>query len=98
MVIAAIIRWKYSILMLHPWIEIILQSWAPGWTDILPQQLIYMDVFYDGMSPSSKQIWCFGCNSMQRICLHKGCPQHCDMCNRIKEIRLNTSTHRDLSI
>jgi hypothetical protein len=62
------------------------------------QQLIYMHIFYDGMSPSSKQIWCFGCNSMQSVCLHKGCPEHCDMCNRIKEIRLNRSTHPDLSI
>lgn len=62
------------------------------------QQLIYTQVFYDRMSPSSKQIWCFGCNSMQNVCLHKGCPEHCDMCNRIKEIRLNRSTRPDLSV
>ena len=49
------------------------------------------------MSPS-KQIWCFGCNSMQIVCLHKGCPEHCDMCNRIKEIKLNRSTRPDLSV
>src|SRR5947208_12079991 len=38
----------------------------------------------------AKEIWCFGFNSMQSVCLHKECPQHCDMCYRIKEIRLET--------
>ena len=47
------------------------------------------------VSPS-KQIWCFGCNCMQSVCLHKGCPEHCDMCNRIKEIKLNRSTSPDV--
>ncbi len=38
-----------------------------------------------------KQIWCFRCNCMQSVCIHRKCPQHCDMCDRIKEIRLRAS-------
>ena len=45
---------------------------------------------------SSKEIWCFGCNSMQIECLHKECPQHCDMCDRIREIRLNASKNNQI--
>lgn len=43
---------------------------------------------------SSKQIWCFACNCMQNVCLHKECPQHCDMCARIKEIRSKASGYK----
>lgn len=42
-------------------------------------------------SSSSKQLWCFDCNMTQSVCLHKACPEHCDICNRIKEIRSNRS-------
>ena len=45
---------------------------------------------------SVKEIWCFGCNSMQIVCLHKECPKHCDMCDRIKEIRLNTLENKQI--
>ena len=42
-------------------------------------------------SSSTKEIWCFGCNCMQSVCNHRECPEHCDMCMRIKEIRLQAS-------
>ena len=36
--------------------------------------------------PSSKNLWCFNCNSVRVVCIHDECPEHCDMCTRIKEI------------
>jgi hypothetical protein len=43
------------------------------------------------LSQTSKQIWCFGCNCMQNVCIHNECPQHYNMCDRINEIRLKAS-------
>jgi hypothetical protein len=37
--------------------------------------------------PQQQEIWCFGCNSTMALCNHNECPEHCDMCVRIKEIK-----------
>src|SRR5919202_3819112 len=35
-------------------------------------------------STTPKELWCFACNSMKITCLHECCPEHCNMCDRIK--------------
>jgi hypothetical protein len=39
-------------------------------------------------STSPKELWCFACNSVKLTCLHDSCPEHCDMCDRIKAIAI----------
>ena len=38
-----------------------------------------------------KEVWCFACNSIKITCLHDCCPEHCDMCDRIKAILMRTN-------
>ena len=39
----------------------------------------------------SKELWCFNCNCVKTVCLHNSCPDHCDLCDRIKEIAIKSS-------
>ena len=47
----------------------------------------YTKVYSIKHSLFSKQIWCFNCNSMRNVCIHDSCPEHCDLCFRIKKIK-----------
>ena len=38
-----------------------------------------------------KELWCFACSSMKVTCLHDCCPEHCNMCDRIKAIVMRTN-------
>ena len=47
--------------------------------------------YMDSCSPPSKELWCFNCNCIKGVCLHNECPQHCDMCIRIRELAIKSS-------
>jgi hypothetical protein len=66
--------------------------------ELLFSQLLLNGIAYntDIMSSSSsfptpKEVWCFACNSMKITCLHDCCPEHCNMCYRIKAILTRTT-------
>ena len=42
-------------------------------------------------SNTSPKELCFSCSSMKVTCLHDCCPEHCDMCDRIKAILMKTN-------
>lgn len=62
---------------------------------LFSQLLLNKKVQYTGTMPSisnaSKELWCFNCNSMRIVCLHDSCPEHCDLCLRIKAIIMKSS-------
>jgi len=49
------------------------------------------DNMSSSFSPHPKELWCFACNSVKTTCLHDNCPEHCDMCDRIKAIVMRTN-------
>jgi hypothetical protein len=75
-----IVKGKYRRILLSLFSQLLLNKKAQHTAIIMPS-----------ISNTPKELWCFNCDSMRIVCLHDSCPEHCDLCLRIKAIIMKSS-------
>jgi hypothetical protein len=74
------VKGKYRRILLSLFSQLLLNKKAQHTAIIMPS-----------ISNNPKELWCFNCDSMRIVCLHDSCPEHCDLCLRIKAIIMESS-------